>query len=175
MNRKLFLSILMLVTFFNNGCSLLIGNIKPVDEKSEDYIIMDLSKYDPDWIRLNSTTLDEQTKNNKMETFRSIPAKTIEEQKQFLDLKFPKKGKKKKFKITWKGTFIFFYTMIIYMIFFKLWEKLFIYFQINLQLWQVIIFAIIFPLILNMILNKFNIQKGDVAIFFRKSKTKTGK
>lgn len=37
------------------GCSLLIGNIKPVEEKSTTYGIQDLSKVDPDWVKFNST------------------------------------------------------------------------------------------------------------------------
>lgn len=35
-----------------SGCSLFIGNVKPVDEKSDDYSIMDLSRFNPDWTRL---------------------------------------------------------------------------------------------------------------------------
>src|SRR5690348_5401264 len=32
------------------GCSLFLGNIKPVEEKSKDYQVLDLKAYDPDWI-----------------------------------------------------------------------------------------------------------------------------
>lgn len=37
-----------------SGCSLFIGNVKPVEEKSERYDIMDLEKADADWMRLPS-------------------------------------------------------------------------------------------------------------------------
>jgi hypothetical protein len=39
-------------TFPQIGCSLLVGNIKPVEEKADDYGVMDLSKSSPNWIRL---------------------------------------------------------------------------------------------------------------------------
>lgn len=34
------------------ACSLLVGNIKPLEEKSETYGVMDLSKGNPEWLRL---------------------------------------------------------------------------------------------------------------------------
>lgn len=37
----------------SSSCGILIGNVKPVDEKSRSYGVMDLSKADPGWIKLN--------------------------------------------------------------------------------------------------------------------------
>ena len=109
-----------------------------------------------------------QIKNTELDNLRAIPAKTLEEQKAFLDLKFKKKQeKKKKFKWSWKVVWIILYTGVIYFIIFKIWEKIFLYFKIELQLWQAILFAVIFPLILNTILNKFNLQKSDISVFLR--------
>ena len=34
---------------FSSGCSVLVGNVKPVEEKSERYSIVDLAKSNPDW------------------------------------------------------------------------------------------------------------------------------
>jgi hypothetical protein len=36
-----------------SGCSLIIGNVKPLEEKSDAYGIMDLSKVNSDWVRLD--------------------------------------------------------------------------------------------------------------------------
>ena len=36
-----------------SGCGVLIGNVKPVDEKSEAYGVMDLSKESPEWRKLD--------------------------------------------------------------------------------------------------------------------------
>ncbi|MBC7690461.1 MAG: hypothetical protein H7222_01720 [Methylotenera sp.] len=52
------------------ACGLLVGNIKPVDEKNKDYRVMDLAKANPDWKRLEpvvSANPDEQSdvKKNK--------------------------------------------------------------------------------------------------------------
>ncbi len=37
---------------FQSSCSLIIGSVKPVEEKSRTYGILDLSKTDPNWTRL---------------------------------------------------------------------------------------------------------------------------
>lgn len=51
-----------LVTFFilalgsgllGSGCSLLLGNVRPMEHKSGDYQFLDLHREDRDWIRLN--------------------------------------------------------------------------------------------------------------------------
>jgi hypothetical protein len=47
--------ILFLVTL--SGCAL-VGNVRPVDEKSQSYAIADLSKQDPDWKRLPASGTD---------------------------------------------------------------------------------------------------------------------
>jgi Ca2+/Na+ antiporter len=113
----------------------------------------------------------EQYKYIELEKYRSMPVKTIEEQKKFLDLKFKKRStKKKKFKITWKGVWGFIYTSIIYLIFFKFYEYWFIKYNIEFKLWQTVLFVIIFPLILNIILNKFNLSKSDINVFIRLNK-----
>jgi len=115
----------------------------------------------------------EQTKNIEIEKLRIIPAKTLEQQKQFLDLKFSKKSVvKKKFKFSWMLVWVILYTSIIYIFFYKFWEFWFLKYNIELKLWQAIIFVIIFPLLLNMILNKFNLQKNDISIFLRKGHKK---
>lgn len=41
------------------GCGILIGNVKPVAEKSENYRYLDLSRRDSEWSRLDSSGPDE--------------------------------------------------------------------------------------------------------------------
>jgi hypothetical protein len=51
-------SLLLLVT--QSGCGLLLGNVKPVDEKSEDYGVLDLSRTKPDeWTKLDPSDLSD--------------------------------------------------------------------------------------------------------------------
>lgn len=42
----------------SSSCGILIGNVKPVDEKSRSYGVMDLSDANPDWIRLDPEKTD---------------------------------------------------------------------------------------------------------------------
>ena len=44
-----------------SSCSTIIGNVKPVDEKSDHYSIIDLSKESKDWKRLDSSDLGQKT------------------------------------------------------------------------------------------------------------------
>lgn len=50
------LGLLTLLLMMLNGCGtgVLIGNVKPVDKKSESYGVMDLTKGNPDWIKLET-------------------------------------------------------------------------------------------------------------------------
>lgn len=43
------------------SCSVLVGNVSPVAEKSDDYGILDLSNQDPDWTKLDSAQSDDAT------------------------------------------------------------------------------------------------------------------
>lgn len=54
LRNTLALSIFFL--FFQSSCGLLIGNIKPVEEKSGNYRVMDLSQKNSDWVRLKRST-----------------------------------------------------------------------------------------------------------------------
>jgi hypothetical protein len=54
MKKPLILTLLLLLTGSFSGCSSLIfGNIKPFEEKSQTYSILDLSKENSDWTRLS--------------------------------------------------------------------------------------------------------------------------
>lgn len=49
---------LLLMMLAGCGTGVLIGNVKPVDEKSESYGVMDLTKGNPDWIKLDPKSGD---------------------------------------------------------------------------------------------------------------------
>jgi hypothetical protein len=51
--------LLFILIFFQVGCSLFLGNIKPVDEKSDAYEVLDLSKTNTDWERIDSKSPNE--------------------------------------------------------------------------------------------------------------------
>lgn len=54
--------LLSIFLFSSLGCSLLLGNIKPVEEKAKNYQILDISKNNADWVRLDSKLI-ESSKN----------------------------------------------------------------------------------------------------------------
>ena len=53
---------LLLMMLAGCGTGVLIGNVKPVDEKSESYGVMDLTKGNPDWIKLDPKSGDIRTR-----------------------------------------------------------------------------------------------------------------
>ena len=65
----------MVIFFSLNGCGLLVGNVKPVDEKDEGYRTLDLTKENPDWIKLNSDT--SSTKDESDISYQSKKTATI--------------------------------------------------------------------------------------------------
>lgn len=97
-------------------------------------------------------------KNKKLKKLREIPIKNIDEQKKFLDLKYPKKNK---FVFKWsmlgRGIFI----LLMYFALFKGFRYLIKYLGIEVALWQGLLIIIIGPLIINYILRKFDLQGSD--------------
>ena len=106
-----------------------------------------------------------QVTNEDLDKKRKIPIKTVKEQKEFLNLKYPKRNKK--FKFTWKLLLNIILQIILFVFIFKFYTFLFFKFDINLKIWQALLIIIIFPISLNFILGKFNLQKGDLRVFLR--------
>lgn len=61
------LSILAFLTLITNGCSVLVGNVKPVDEKSERYTVINLEKTNPDWKALPSQSVKSSNEDSSQE------------------------------------------------------------------------------------------------------------
>jgi len=109
-----------------------------------------------------------QKDNAVLETFRSKPIKTIEEQKEFINIRYPKMVGT--FKWSWMMIPKTLLTMATFIIIFRLYMFMFDKFNLVFALWQAILFFIFFPLVLNLILNKLNVQKSDISVFFRGGK-----
>lgn len=58
------LILLTLGALAQSGCGVLIGNVKPVEEKSTSYGVAELSKESKDWIRLDPTKVDGSAKED---------------------------------------------------------------------------------------------------------------
>ena len=100
-----------------------------------------------------------QTTNTTLDKMRKKPIKTLEEQKAFLDIKYPHQDFK--FKFSWKGIGKIILQIIIYLILFKEVSWVFNYFNISFSLLTAILVWIIGPFIINFILSKFNMQLND--------------
>jgi hypothetical protein len=101
--------------------------------------------------------------NSKIDELRKIPNKTLEQQKEYINLKYPKKPK---FKWSWIFIFKMLYFMLIYYIFFKL----FILQPIRFTLGTMLMFVIIFPLIMNYLLAKIKWHNDDTLNYMLKWK-----
>lgn len=107
-----------------------------------------------------------QEVNKQLNELRTIPVKTLEEQKKFLDLKDPKKGKFK-FNFSWK----IFFRILLYLsasiLLFKVYNLLFSYYECDFTLFHTILFIVFVPLIINFILSKFNLENDNLSIFLK--------
>jgi len=101
----------------------------------------------------------------RLEELRNIAYKTQEEQKEFINLKYPRSPS---FKWTFKNitniilklaSMISIYVGIKY-----LWIN---YVMFEFELWNVFIIMIILPILINKILKKYNLQQDDILVFFR--------
>ncbi len=63
MTRNLIIFLVTHSCLFLSSCSLLIGNVRPVEEKSSNYKVLNLSESNPDWIKVeqqNESTPEER-------------------------------------------------------------------------------------------------------------------
>jgi len=101
--------------------------------------------------------------NLKMEELRKIPIKTVEEQKAFIDVRYPK-GKFKFKKEMIPSVLI---NMGCFIILFQFYSIQLLNLGWNIKLWQAILFVMFMPIIINIVLRKFNLQRNDISVFFK--------
>lgn len=100
-----------------------------------------------------------QQTNKRLEELRNKHDKTMEEQKEFIGLKYPKKGT---FKFSWKWLLIAIGYAILFIGINLAWINLFGFFLIKLKLWHAILIVFISPIIVNLILKKFKLEKDSI-------------
>jgi len=108
--------------------------------------------------------------NIRLEELRCIPNKTLEEQKEFISLKYPTSKNKWKFSWEWLNRLLF--TITIYIVIFKIFKYILYLSNISIGWLGAIIFVILFPLTLNYILGKFGVETSDISVYFRGGKRK---
>lgn len=109
-----------------------------------------------------------QDKNKRLEELRDIPNKTLQQQKEFVGLKYPSQNVKKKFGVSRILKFIM--VLLVYASLFYGVMSLLTLMGVSFKLWQAIIIIFIVPILINFILRKFGIQKDDITVYFRTRK-----
>jgi hypothetical protein len=104
-----------------------------------------------------------KTKNEEMEEYRKKPFKSIDEQKEFLDKKYPYRT----FRFSWKGTIDFLITILYFMLLYFIVDKIFVFFKVSVALWISIIVLMFFPLLLNMFLRRYHLQTDTLSNILR--------
>lgn len=103
--------------------------------------------------------------NTELNKLRKIPIKTLEEQKKFLDMKYPKITPTK-----WKlSNYINLFFMIIFTISIAMfYNYIFGYYRVDIGLGWGILLASIIPFLLNLLLSKFKLDSNDLLDLFKK-------
>ena len=131
------------------------------------FVVVFLTYYTFYFIKLFSKRNRQAIKvgNKILDNLRDIPVKTVEQQKEFLNLRYPKKGK---FQWTWKIIPNILFGIIKFVVIIRLYMYLFDWMHIEMKLWMAIIFIIVVPILINICLDKFGLQKSaDIRVFLR--------
>jgi magnesium-transporting ATPase (P-type) len=110
-----------------------------------------------------------QKTNNRLDELRNKAIKTIEEQKEFINLKYPKKDK---FKWQWIMIIRIVGYVIAFAAVFQFYAIVFSYFKVDLPLWFGILCVMVLPIIINLFLERFNLEKNDLRAFLGWKKRK---
>lgn len=110
------------------------------------------------------TRLHIQTKNEEMKKLRNVKVKTVEEQKKFIDLKYPKM---QKIPFTWKRIIVIIGYILLGGAIWYGYYNLIIIFRIHIRIWQSLIILIVVPILVNLILRKFYLQQNDLIDYLR--------
>ena len=106
-----------------------------------------------------------QLVNNELSKLRKIPVKSLEEQKIFLNLRYPKTIGT--FKWSQKFLTVLLFRVFLFVAAIRLFGYIFTYFNIYIPLWFGIMFIVLFPIIINYLLEKFGVEKGSMLVFFK--------
>jgi len=101
----------------------------------------------------------------ELERLRKIPYKSLKEQREFIDLKYPKTDP---FVWSFQNISKFVLKLVLMVaIFFGikyLWRTHIVF---EFALWQVMLIAVIVPILVNKVLKKYNLHNDDLTIFFK--------
>lgn len=102
--------------------------------------------------------------NKKLDVLRKVPIKTVDQQKEFINLRYPKKGP---FKWKWGIIPSFVWNIFLFVLILRGYMYVFNYLKLDVKIWQGVLFIIVFPIIFNIVMTKFGLQKSDIRIYLR--------
>ncbi len=105
-----------------------------------------------------------RSKNKSLDTLRVVPIKSVEQQKEFLNLKYPKNRFSK------KHIFPIIVDIICFIFLFRAFRSGFALIDFDPSITSTLVFAMIFPLVINWGLSKFNVEGNSVFSLFKKVK-----
>jgi len=111
-----------------------------------------------------------QKRNQKLDKLRKIPIKSIKKQKEFLNLRYPKKSSNK---FEWNRVPNILGIIFVYVVLFFGYRwvvgNFFDWIDYEVRLWQSVLFIILMPMIVNIILKRFDLQQQEsmLAMFRR--------
>lgn len=100
-----------------------------------------------------------ETKNEKLEKMRTVPMKTLEEQKEFINIKYPKS-----YKIEWTKIIV---NIVIFLIIFSLIRLVFVNFGLNFTWLEGLIIIAIIIIGISIILRPFRLQNNDIEMLLK--------
>ena len=103
-----------------------------------------------------------KTKNTKLDELRKIPVKTLEQQKEFVKLKYPESKKWE-----WINIAYILIKMGCFIVLFAFVRLQFMLYNIQINGLLAITIIIIASIINTLIFKKFNLQKDDITIWFK--------
>lgn len=104
--------------------------------------------------------------NARLEELRKIPKKSLDEQKEFTELKYPtSRGLKAKWTV--KRVLLILLMLVFYAGFFIIWLKIFQYLHLEFKIWQAAIVVFLGPTIINFVLKRLGLQHNDITVFLK--------
>lgn len=97
--------------------------------------------------------------NKKLDEMREIPVKTLEEQKEFLDMKYG--NQQEPFKFSWMMVINILISMIKFSLIYMAVQWAFNYYHINVPLWGAFLVMLGLPLLLTMVFKIFGLHKDN--------------
>ena len=135
---------------------------------ADTFVVLLLTYYAKYFMSLLRPSVREDiTKNNTdMERLRCIKVKSVKEQKEFLDMRYPKTAGR--FRWGWKSVGFIVLNLAYFVVLFRVIMWVYLRLGVNLVLWHAVLFAMVFPLLVNLLLSKFGLQKSnDIRVFFK--------